>query len=59
MIKTDERYLTFGNIINQLKLTVNIHTLLDVFFIWHIGTTENQVTIISGLGVLEFYKLVI
>ena len=44
-----------------MKLTVNIglQTFLHVFFIRQIGTTVNKVTVISGLGVLKFYKLII
>ena len=48
-------------LINQMKLTVNIglQTSLNVFFIRHIGTTVNKVTVISGLEVLKLYKQII
>ena len=40
-------------IINPMKLTVNMQTFLHVPYVRHFGTTVTQVTVISGLGVLQ------
>ena len=47
--------ITRSTVLNQMKLTVNIQTILHVFFIRHAETTPTQVTVISGLGVHKQY----